>query len=881
MLTMSALLAFAQDFSYTYEGQTVNYTVIDETQRTCQTKAGEGYGSNWTASNNVSGVLVLPDHPKDGDKEYTLVAIGQYSFCDNSGLTSLTLPESLEYIKIGAFNGCNNLKELTYNAIYCGAAYKTYELTVFPASLEKVTFGKNVSYIPGYLLYGNTKIKSLIIPDAVETIGELAFSECTGVTSMYIGKSVDWIEYGALSCRNLENVTYNAIACRISGELPSSVKKISIGPDVRYIPDGLFYECRKMEEVNAESLEQWLDITFESQRANPLYCAKNLKINGQNIRRLVIPEGTKQINNYAFYNCGILTATIPSSVRQFGKSVFGGCSDLQKITYPSLEDYLSLTYDSEECLPTEGNNSQIYIGDKSLDELLGIPNLVIPSSVTRIPDYAFWGNSRIQTVTIPSTVTEIGKYAFGECAALSSADLPETIKKINEGTFIKCKNLRNATIPASVDSILEKAFAGCTGMQRVTLKGNVKFFGNNAFGKPDKESDESLASIECVDIPDIKGWCKAEFTGPYSNPIAAAKKLCISGEEITSLDIDLPGEDISPCAFADLKGVERININARNIGNSAFIRAKNLKKVILTADSLGELAFYDAQNISEAEIAIKEIGRYAFEQCRQLKNITFTETPHSIGNGAFKYVPISIIEIPSLNRWALVNFGNESSNPLNFSSKYTLTVNGVAPKHLVLDIGNNKVSPYAFTNAKQFESVMVKAAGIGASAFENCQIKNLCIDVESIDEKAFAWNWDISSIYSITSVPPVAEDNVFDNYKGIDLYVPAGSVSLYGNADNCWWHFLDIYESDFSDLSTIFGRDYEDTGISNIVTDTAFTLITNGRSVTLLGAENTDVRIYSMSGMQIYEGRGCEHISLDPGVYILTASTFTSKFILK
>ncbi len=100
-VTLLALPTYlsARDFTYTYEGQTLTYTVLDEDAKTCATKAGV-QGSTSTAGNNVSGDLNLPERPKDGEMEYTLTSIGYGAFDYCNGLTEIyalpTVPPSIE-----------------------------------------------------------------------------------------------------------------------------------------------------------------------------------------------------------------------------------------------------------------------------------------------------------------------------------------------------------------------------------------------------------------------------------------------------------------------------------------------------------------------------------------------------------------------------------------------------------------------------------------------------------------------------------------------------------------------------------------------------------------------------------------------------------------
>ena len=86
---MFSLPSFARDFSYTYEGQTLWYTVIDEAAKTVEVKDG--------GTDRLSGVVKIPGVAIDSGVEYSVTAIGKYAFYSTE-LTSLTIPISVTYV---------------------------------------------------------------------------------------------------------------------------------------------------------------------------------------------------------------------------------------------------------------------------------------------------------------------------------------------------------------------------------------------------------------------------------------------------------------------------------------------------------------------------------------------------------------------------------------------------------------------------------------------------------------------------------------------------------------------------------------------------------------------------------------------------------------
>ena len=156
---LMALPAFARDFSYEYEGQTLVYTVIDEEAKTCQTKAGNPNNTG----NSVSGKLNIPSIAKDGDVEYSVTSVGYCAFISCSGLTEVIIPNSVTTIGDGAFEGCSRLTQLT--------------------------IGNSVTSIGEYTFNRCEGLTEVTIPNSVTSIGKYAFYFCSGLTQLTIGNS--------------------------------------------------------------------------------------------------------------------------------------------------------------------------------------------------------------------------------------------------------------------------------------------------------------------------------------------------------------------------------------------------------------------------------------------------------------------------------------------------------------------------------------------------------------------------------------------------------------------------------------------------------------------------------------------------------------------
>ena len=129
------------------------------------------------------------------------------------------------------------------------------------------------------------------------------------------------------------------------------------------------------------------------------------------------------------------------------------------------------------------DGSALYNKDKS--DLVFVCHTVrkmsIPSSVTEIGNYAFYGCTNLTSIELPSGVTWLGYAAFGNCTNLSSITLPSGVKNIGSYTFQNCKSLASVTLPSGVERIKYSAFNGCESLRSITLPSNVKEIGSNAF----------------------------------------------------------------------------------------------------------------------------------------------------------------------------------------------------------------------------------------------------------------------------------------------------------------------------------------------------------------------------------------------------------------
>ena len=327
------------------------------------------------------------------------------------------------------------------------------------------------------------------------------------VTSNGVTYSVTKIgEYAFFWCSDLTSVT-----------IPNSVTEIG---------SSAFSECSGLTSVHITDLAAWCNIRFFD---NPLFYAKHLFMDGNEITDLVIPNSVTSIGLKSFFGCtGLTSVTIPNSVTEIGWGAFSGCSNLteviSEITEPFYEQgafdnissscvltvphgktdnyiekgwttsvfqggikenlvlvdgiYYSLARSSKQATVTYGDTQ--YTGSVIIPETITYNGVTY--TVTVIGERSFYYDSDMTSVIIPKSVTSIEYCAFYECSGLTSVTIPNNVISIGHSAFAYCSGLTSVTIGNSVTEIAVSAFQSCYGLTEVTLPNSVTAIGELAFG---------------------------------------------------------------------------------------------------------------------------------------------------------------------------------------------------------------------------------------------------------------------------------------------------------------------------------------------------------------------------------------------------------------
>ena len=237
--------------------------------------------------------------------------IGDNAFSECRGLKAVTIGNSVTAIGGWAFSYCTGLTTVVWNARSSQIPLSEFGNPMPPFSncdrLTDFVFGEEVEHIPAYLCYNLTSLKNLVIGNSVTTIGNSAFSDCTGLTTVtWNARNVqDFQSTGGRPFSNCKNLT-----------------EFVFGEEVEHIPDYLCYKLTTLKNLvignSVTSIGEWAFHRCTS------------------LTEVTIPNSVTTIGGLAFYSCtGLQKVTIGNSVKSIGSNAFSSCTSLTAITIPN------------------------------------------------------------------------------------------------------------------------------------------------------------------------------------------------------------------------------------------------------------------------------------------------------------------------------------------------------------------------------------------------------------------------------------------------------------------------------------------------------------------------------------------------------------------
>lgn len=436
-----------QAYDFEVDGIYYNYNYDDWTSVSVTRSSEYGEGSMYSS---YMGDIIIPETVSFYDQTYTVTAIEDYAFYysnintisipetvtyigvnafASSNLTSIFIPKSVTFIDSWAFVGCSMIESMAVaseNHFYdsrdnCNAIIEKsgdkliagcYN-TVIPNSVKEIgecafdsqwqltsiTIPNSVTKIGGSA-FANSGIQSLDIPNSVISIDDHAFSYCSSLKNIVFSNTLASIPNNVCqSCSQLTSVTLPNSVITIGSEAfyhCSALSEVTIPNSVTTIGNRAFSHCKGLTNIvipnSVKTIGEWA------------FCACS------KLASVIIPNSVITLKRYAFDMCTALTSvTIPSSVTLIGESVFGECTGLTSIIVESG----NTIYDSRD-------NCNAIIETATNKLLQGCQATIIPNTINKIREYAFFNCKGLTTIDIPNSIIEIGNSAFFGCNNLNT-----------------------------------------------------------------------------------------------------------------------------------------------------------------------------------------------------------------------------------------------------------------------------------------------------------------------------------------------------------------------------------------------------------------------------------------------------------------------------
>ena len=553
------------------------------------------------------------------------LGIAKYAFSGCSGLTSVTIPNSVTSIGLSPFSGCSGLTSIVVedgNTVYdsrdnSNAIIETSTNTLI-AGCKNSKIPNSVNSIGDGAFSGCSGLTSVIIPSGVTSIGEYAFSNCSRLTSIVV-------EDGNTVYDSRDNC--NAIIETSTNTLISGCQNTKIPNSVAHIGEYAFSSC-------------------------------------SGLKNIIIPEGVKIIGSHAFQFCFDLEGIeLPSSLTNIGYAAFRQCTKMKTvisyITNPGGVLSSNDVFDS--------SSATLYVPQSSIDAYKATEGWSSFKNVLPLEDMLAnieFADAKVKEICVANWDTN-GDGELSKLEASMVSDLGDMFRdKYELRSFHELKYFTGLT------SIGAFAFDGCDALS-ITIPENVRTV-NFYFWHPNTievvENNPYLKMVDGVlynnDIT-ILYYCtedgdRQEFEIP--NSVKSISNGAFYGRKMTSVTIPQSVTDILAEAFVGCSSLTSIFIpnSVTSIGTGVFGGCNNLTSIIVEEDN----PVYDSRDNCNAIIktdeetlvqgcsttvipqSVSTIGLYAFWGINSLKHIEIPSNVLGISSWAFAGTGLTSVTIP-------------------------------------------------------------------------------------------------------------------------------------------------------------------------------------------------------------------------------------------
>lgn len=718
--------------------------------------------------------------------------IGEYAFSDCSSLEEIKLPDSITEIGERAFYCCTSLHSINIpenvtsikeGTFFCCHKLKNVKLHNNITALEKGAFADcrslseidlpdNLKTIAEYTFDNCHSLETIDIPDSIISINSGTFMNCSSLKSIILPKNLKIIEkYVFRNCSALSSIEIPEGTKTISEsafEKCEALESILLPDSIQVLGNNVFRVCINLQRI--ENCPKGYSNTYLG-----IYHKCNVLYREEELKTLIIPDGTTEIEDYKFaFDCSFDAIKFPESVKRIGYQAFKDCQALKSLILPdSITDISSGAFDGCKSLSFVKLSDKItYIDKFTFADCKALEKIVFPEKLRTINSRAFENCFSLSSVKFPDSIVSLGIDVFINCENLKKIEncpvgytyedlgvssdcqiyyrtedlqpliIPDDITEISKIQFIGLKNINSILFTNSIIKIDDYAFADCCSVSTVCLPDSIKSLGELIF-------------LGCKNLKTIEN-CPVGYTHADLG-VASDCRILYRKEDLETIIIP---EDITKIPDKSFKGYRNINKvkfhnNVTIIGNDAFMRCRSLVSIHLSSmiTSIGHNAFEDCSSLSEISLpdSVIEIGRNAFENCTALKTVRLSEKIQFIGNGTFRNCSslTSIVipnEVTGIDMYAFC--GCKALQEVIFSEKLLIIgsysfENCTSLKTLDFPDSIKRIYSRAFSGCRSLVCVRLSENlyEIALSSFKNCNsLPKISIpnSVRKIGDGAFA-----------------------------------------------------------------------------------------------------------------------------------------------
>lgn len=370
----------------------------------------------------------------------------------------------------------------------------------------------------------------------------------------------------------------------------------------------------------------------------------------------------------AFADCNQLTSIVlPQTLRNLGKNAFLRCTMLTSCIIPdsTITEIPFEAFLKAGLIEFRVPEGVTYIEQRSFEQMPNLQRVHLANSVKSLTSWSFYNLPALQdpiyndslfvlmpdsyqgAYTIPAGIQVIYKSAFYGCTKITSLTIPEGVKRIEHYGLMFSLNavIKTLHLPASLEYVTPGAIFGGSLRKISVAEGNTHYTTWN----------NMLMSINMDTVICCPAAINAAYTLPESVVHVAASAFSVSAVDLTMTNVRSIGEyafEANSLGKYDSNRHYVIPETVEEIGDEAFYRSYSMEQVTIPSSlkQMGEQVFADSPKLKKAVINSHMIGKGQFRICNNLEIIEIGDNLREIGAYAFHKCPaLWYIRMPKAN----------------------------------------------------------------------------------------------------------------------------------------------------------------------------------------------------------------------------------------